>query len=157
MEREYADLINEAAHVTYGAVTRRLYTRTIWTLRTLYETDPYWSERVPTCFETLRHTWLMNTVTRIISEAEDSDRWLEKQYDEENFRHPEKTPARMAEIASLSGLARIMFTSTANKQWVHPMMKAYWYVLAWEPDPRELPHQESMVLPTGHQVTVFPF
>ena len=156
MEREYADLINEAAHVTYGAVTRRLYTRTLWTLRALYESDPYWIERVPTCFETLRHTWLMNTVTEIAG-REDSDQWLNNQYDEENFRHPEKTPARMAEIASLSGLARIMFTSTANKQWVSPLVKAYWYALAWEPDDRELPHRESMVLPTGHQVTVFPF
>ena len=157
MEREYNDLINEAAHVTFGAVTRRLYTRTVWTLRTLYETDPYWSERVPMCFEALRNTWLMNAVTKILSEAEDSDRWLEKQYDEENFRHPEKTPARMAEIAELSGLARIMFTSTANKRWVPPLVKAYWFVLSWEPDDRELPHRESMVLTTGHQVSVFPF
>ena len=156
MEREYADLVNEAVHVTFGAVTRRMYTRTLWTLRALYESDPHWIERTPTCFTTLRHTWLMNTVTEIAG-REDSDQWLNKQYDEENFRHPEKTPARMAEIASLSGLARIMFTSTANKQWVSPLVKAYWYALAWEPDDRELPHRESMVLPTGHQVTFFPF
>ena len=156
MEREYADLVNEAVHVIYGEVTRRMYTRTLWTMRVLYESDPYWIERIPTCFTTLKHTWLMDTVTEIAG-SEDCDQWLNDQYDEENFRHPEKTPARMAEIASLSGLARIMFTSTANKQWVSPLVKAYWYVLAWEPDPRELPHQESMVLPTGHQVTVFPF
>ena len=125
-------------------------------MRVLYESDPYWIEQIPTCFTTLKHTWLMDTVTEIAG-SEDCDQWLNDQNDEEDFRHPEKTPARMAELASLSGLARIMFTSTANKRWISPLVKAYWFVLAWEPDDRELPHRESMVLPTGHQVTVFPF
>ncbi len=113
MEREYADLVNEAAHVTYGAVTRRMYTRTLWTLRALYESDLYWIERIPTCFTTLRHTWLMDTVTEIAGK-EDCDQWLNDQYDEENFRHPEKTPARMAEIASLS---RNWTFSPSEKAW----------------------------------------
>ena len=32
---------------------------------------------------------------------------------------------RMAEIADISGYARIMFSSTATKTWVHPVIKSY--------------------------------
>ena len=156
MEGEYLDLLNEAAHVTSGATIRRAYRGTIKTLRALYEADPNWIERTPACFATLEHTWLMTMVTEI-ARREDSDRWLNCQYERENFQHPQKTPARMEEIASISGLARIMFTSTVNKQWISPSVKAYWYALAWEPRDLELPHQESTVLTSGHQrVTVFP-
>ena len=155
MESEYADLIHEAAHVTSGATIRRAYRGTIKTLRALYESDPNWIARTPSCFVTLEHTWLMTMVTEI-ARREDSDRWLNHQYEKENFQHQLKTPARMEEIASISGLARIMFTSTVNKQWISPLVKAYWYALAWEPRDRELPHRESTVLSSGHHVTVFP-
>ena len=155
MEEEYADLLNEAVHVTNQTTTRRAYMGTIWTLRALYESNPNWIEWTPECFATLRHTWLMTTVTEIAGK-EDSDRWLNHQYEKEDFQHQQKTPARMEEIASISGLARIMFTSTVNKQWISPLVKAYWYALAWEPKDRELPHRESTVLSSGHHVTVFP-
>ena len=155
MEGEYADLLNEAVHVTNGAATRRAYTGTIRMLRALYESDPNWVERTPTCFAALKHTWLMTTVTEITGK-EDSDRWLSHQCDDEDFQHQQKTPARMEEIASISGLARIMLTSTVNKQWISPSVKAYWYTLAWEPEDREFPHRESTVLSSGHHVTVFP-
>ena len=155
MEGEYLDLLNEAAHVTSGATIRRAYRGTIKTLRALYEADPNWIERTPACFATLEHTWLMTLVSEI-ARREDSDRWLNHQYEKENFQHQQKTPARIEEIASISGLARIMFTSTVNKQWISPLVKAYWYALAWEPRDRELPHRESTVLSSGHHVTVFP-
>ena len=156
MEREYADLFNEGVRVIDDEVTCRMYTRTLWTMRVLYESDPYWNEQTPTFITTLKHTWIMETVTEIAG-SEDCDQWLNDQNDEEDFRHPDKTPERMAELASLSGLARIMFNSTVDKQWVHPIMKAYWYVLAWDALPRGETHQEAMVLSTGHHVTVFPF
>ena len=155
MEGEYDDLIDEAVHVTSGAVIRRAYLGTIKTLRALYEADPNWSERAPACFPTLEHTWLMTMVTEIAMK-EDSDRWLNLQCTRENFHHPLKTPARLEEIASISGLARIMFTSTVNKQWISPRVKAYWYALSWEPRDSELPHQKTIVLSSGHHVTVFP-
>ena len=98
----------------------------------------------------------METV-QAIAGRDDCDTWLNDHNDKEDFRHRAKTPDRMAEIASISGLARIMFTSVVNKDWVHPVLKAYWYVLAWEELPREEPHQEAIVLSTGHHVTVFPF
>ena len=126
MEGEYADLLNEAVHVTNGAAIRRAYTGTIRMLRALYESDPNWIERTPTCFAALKHTWLMTAVTEITGK-EDSDRWLSHQCDDEDFQHQQKTPARMEEIASISGLARIMFTSTVTKQWISPVVKAYWY------------------------------
>ena len=156
MEGEYLDLLNEAAHVTSGATIRRAYRGTIKTLRALYEADPNWIERTPACFATLEHTWLMTMVTEIAMK-EDSDRWLNLQCTRENFHHPLKTPARLEEIASISGLARIMFTSTVNKQWISPLVKAYWYALAWEFRDSELPHRRSTFLSSGHQrVTVFP-
>ena len=155
MEVEYNDLLNEAAHVTSGAVIRRAYIGMIKTLRACYELDPNWMERAPECFLTLEHTWLMAMVSEI-ARREDSDQWLSLQYERESFQHEQKTPARIEEITSISGLARIMFTSTVNKQWISPLLKAYWYALAWEPRDRELPHQKSTVLSSGHHVTVFP-
>ena len=155
MEREYTDLINEAIHVIHDEATRRMYARTLWTTRILYESDPYWIVH-STFTSTLKDTWVMRTAAAIAGRT-DCDQCLDNQNEEEDFRHQEKTPERMTEVASLSGLARIMFTSTVNKEWVHPIMKGYWYVLAWDPLPREEPHQEAIVLATGHHVSVFPF
>ena len=118
--------------------------------------DPYWGEQMPPCITTLKHTWIMGVVHEI-SERDDCNAWLNAKYEAENYSHPEKTENRMAELANISGMARIMFTSTVTKEWVHPVMKAYWFTLAWTEQAQEHPHMESTVLTTGHHVSVFPF
>ena len=154
MEEEYFDLLDEADRVTEGATNRRAYMGTIWMLRNLYESDPDWMERTPECFATLRHTWIMTTVAEIAGQ-EGGDQWLKHQCEREDLQHQQKTPERMAETASISGLARVMFTSTATKRWISPWIKAYWYALAWETIDEDL-DQESTTLSSGHHVTVFP-
>ena len=56
--------------------------------------------------------------------------WMIDQADSESFDHPLKTVVRMAEVATVSALARILFTSTVRLEWIHPLCKAYWYALA---------------------------
>ncbi len=153
-EQEYADLINEAEEVTTDAPTRRMYYRTIWTMRTLYEMDPYWIQQMPTCITTLKDTWIMEVVNQL-GGLDDCNGWLNAKHQAENFQHPEKTENRMAELANVSGTARIMFNSTVDKDWVHPYLKAYWFTLAWAQHDGE--QFESTILPSGHHVSVFPF
>ena len=62
MEAEYDDLINEAEYVTPDGPTRRMYQRTIWTQRILYQMDPYWGEQMPPCITTLKYTWIIGVV-----------------------------------------------------------------------------------------------
>ena len=159
MEKEYTDLMSEAVHVTSEDPVRRMYWRTIWTLRRLYETDPHWMEQTPTCITTLQGTWIKDVIVEI-AQMNDPNRWLNAKHQAENLQHPAKTRHRMAELASITVYARIMFNSTVDKDWVHPFMKAYWFTLAWEwpvEDDREQPLDEAKVLPTGHHISVFPF
>ena len=153
--REYTDLYNEAEFVTHDGPTRRMYQRTIWTQRILYQLDAYWAEQTPSCFAALKYTWIMKVV-REITERDDCDEWLNDK-EQEDYSHPEKTENRMADLAHVSGYARIMFTSTVNKEWVHPVMKAYWFTLAWTPHDRERPLMESTITNCRHHVSVFPF
>ena len=80
----------------------------------------------------LNDTWIM-TLVRQISERNDCHEYLEAKESEDDFSHPLKTPERMAEIAEISGYARIMFSSTATKTWIHPVIKSYWFALSWGP------------------------
>ena len=157
MEKEYDHLMAEADQVIYdhSGATQRLYTRALWTSRTLFLTDPHWVDR-STFTLTLRDTWIMSAVSDIVQRYQCQE-WLEDQRDNDDFTHPDKTETRMAELASISALSRIMFTSTVEAEWIPNTVKAYWYVLAWEPLSREEPHQEATVLSTGHHVSVFPF
>ena len=68
-----------------------------------------------------------------MNDVECANKWLMEQNEAENFDHPLKTGVRMAEICSVSALARGIFTSTVTLQWVHPRIKAYWYALAQSP------------------------
>ena len=159
MEKEYTDLMSEAVHVTSEDPVRRMYWRTIWTLRRLYETDPHWMEQTLTCITTLQGTWIKDVIVEI-AQMNDPNRWLNAKHQAENLQHPAKTRHRMAELASITVYARIMFNSTVDKDWVHPFMKAYWFTLAWEwpvEDDREQPLDEAKGLPTGHHISVFPF
>ena len=156
MMAEYTDLYNEAEFVTQDGPIRRMYQRTIWSQRILYQLDAYWAEHTPSGLSAIRHTWIMELV-RSITQRDDCEEWLEDKESREDYTHRMKTEDRMAELAPVSGYARIMFTSTVNKKWVHPTMKAYWFVLSWAPRAREMPHVESTILSTGHHLSVFPY
>ena len=156
MMAEYTDLYNEAEFVTRGGPIRRMYQRTIWSQRILYQLDDYWAEHMPSGLSAIRHTWIMDLVQSII-QRDDCEEWLGDKKSREDYTHWMKTEDRMAELAPVSGYARIMFTSTVNKKWVHPAMKAYWFALSWAPHVREVPLMESTILGTGHHLSVFPF
>ena len=156
MMAEYTDLYNEAARVTRGGPIRRMYQRTIWSQRILYQLDAYWAEHTPSGLSAIRHTWIMELVQSII-QRDDCEEWLADRKSREDYTHRMKTEDRMAELAPVSGLARIMFTSTVDKEWVNPTMKAYWFALSWAPREREIPLVESTILSTGHHLSVFPY
>ena len=153
---EYTDLYNEAEFVTQDGPIRRMYQRTIWSQRILYQLDAYWAEHTPSGLSAIKHTWIMDLV-RSITQRDDCEEWLEDKESREDYTHRMKTEDRMAELAPVSGYARIMFTSTVNMKWVHPTMKAYWFVLSWAPRERERPLVESTILSTGHHLSVFPY
>ena len=153
---EYTDLYNEAEFVTHDGPTRRMYQRTLWAQRVLYQQDAYWAEHMPSSLSAIKHTWIMELV-RNITQRDDCDEWLEDKESREDYSHRMKTEDRMADLAHVSGYARIMFTSTVSKRWVHPVIKAYWFALAWAPHDREVPLMESTVMNSGHHITVFPF
>ena len=96
----------------------------------------------------------MTTVNAIVEQG-GGDQWLRLQCDREKLQHQQKTPERMAEVAPISRFARVMFTSTATREWVSPWLKAYWYALAWETIDEDM-DQVLTTLPSGHPVTVFP-
>ena len=154
MEEEYQSLLDEADYITGRALNQRAYMGTLYILKNLYESDLDWIDRKPECFSTLRNTWIMTTVNAIVEQG-GGDQWLRRQCDGENLQHQQKTPERMAEVASISGLARVMFNSTATREWISPWIKAYWYTLAWETIDEDL-DQVSATLPSGHPVAVFP-
>ena len=156
MMAEYTDLYNEAEFVTQDGPIRRMYQRTIWSQRILYQLEAYWAEHTPSGLSAIRHTWIMELV-RSITQRDDCEEWLEDKESREDYTHRMKTEDRMAELAPVSGYARIMFTSTVNKKWVHPAMKAYWFALSWAPHVREVPLMESTILGSGHHLNVFPF
>ena len=120
--------------------------------------DATWEEHTPASLVALENTWIM-TLVREVSQRNNCHEWLEAKESDDDFTHPLKTPERMAEVAEVSGYARIMFTSTVTKNWIHPVIKSYWFALAWGPGEREANGDlmSSTVIPSGHHLTVFPF
>ena len=153
---EYTALYNEARHLTRNGPTRMAYRRTIWAQRVLHQLDATWTDNTPSSLAALEHTWIMELVWGI-AQRDDCDEWLEDKESREDYSHRMKTEDRMADLAHVSGYARIMFTSTVGKKWVHPIMKAYWFALSWTPHARERPLKGSTITSSGHHVTVFPF
>ena len=154
MEEEYQSLLDEAEYITERASNQRAYMGTLYILKNLYESDLDWIDRTPECFSTLKNTWIMTTVNAIVGQG-GGDQWLKRQCNREDLQHQQKTPERMAEVASISRFAQVMFASTATREWVSPWLKAYWYTLAWETMDEDDP-AVSTTLPSGHHVTVFP-
>ena len=153
---EYTALYNEARHLTRNGPTRMAYRRRNWAQRVLYQLDATWADNTPASLAALEHTWIMELV-RGIAQRDDCHEWLEDRESREDYTHYMKTEDRMADLAQVSGYARIMFSSTVGKSWVHPIMKSYWFALSWAPSDREMPLRESTITSTGHHVAVFPF
>ena len=155
---EYTALYNEARHLTRIGPTREAFRRTIWTQRVLYQLDATWADNIPASLAALENTWIM-TLVRDVSQRDNCHQWLEEKESNDDFTHELKTLGRMAELEEISGYARIMFSSTVGKAWIHPVIKAYWFALAWIPGHREINGtlRDSTIIPTGHHITVFPF
>ena len=156
--REFITLYRESIELFDPGFLRESFRRTIWVQRKLYQEDAPWEEQIPPSLVALNDTWIM-TLVRQISERNDCHEYLEEKESEDDFTHPLKTPERMAEIAEISGYARIMFSSTATKNWIHPVIKSYWFALSWGPGEREANGdlESSTVIPSGHHLSVFPY
>jgi len=152
-EGEYQDFLSEVVHFS-SPNYRKVIRRVIWTQRQLYNGDHIF-EWVPTFELALGGTWIMQVVSNILDNG--GEQWLIEQANNESFEHELKTDDRMLEVSSLSGLARILFTSVVKLRWVHPTLKAYLYALAWVECEREYPHRSEVTIATGHYVSVFPF
>ena len=156
--REFMTLYRESSELFDPGFLREAFRRTIWIQRKLYQDDALWEEQIPPGLVALNDTWIM-TLVREISEREDCHQYLEEKEDEDDWTHPLKTPERMAEIADISGFSRIMFTTTANMDWIHPVIKSYWFALSWGPGERERDGglESSAVMILGHHLSVFPY
>ena len=156
--REFVTLYRESRHLFDPGQLRESFRRTVWVQRELHERDATWEEQTPASLVALDDTWIM-TLVREVSQQDNCHEWLEERESNDDFTHPLKTPDRMAEINEISGYARIMFSSTAARTWIHPVIKSYWFALAWGPGQREADGtlQDSTVIPSGHHLTVFPF
>ena len=156
--REYQTLYRESSELFDPGFLKEAFRRTIWIQRKLYLEDATWEEQIPPGLTALNDTWIMDLV-REISEREDCHQYLEEKEDEDDWTHPLKTPERMAEIADISGYSRIMFTTTANMDWIHPVIKSYWFALSWGPGERERDGglESSAIIPSGHHLSVSPY
>ena len=156
--REFISLYGEARHLFEIGPLRESFRRTVWIQRVLHEMDATREEHTPASLVALENTWIM-TLVREVSQQDNCHEWLEERESHDNFTHPLKTPDRMAEIDEISGYARIMLSSTVAKAWIHPVIKSYWFALAWRPGQREANGtlRDSTVIPSGHHITVFPF
>ena len=156
--QEFISLYGEAIHLCRIGPIRESFRRTVWIQRVLHETDATWWQRQTASLVALENTWIM-TLVREVSQQGNCHEWLEARESDDNFTHPLKTPERMAEVDEVSGYARIMLSSTVAKTWVHPVIKSYWFALAWGPGEREANGTllDSTVIPSGHHITVFPF
>ena len=156
--REFVTLYRESRHLFDPGQLRESFRRTVWVQRELYERDATWEEQIPPSLVALNDTWIM-TLVREVSQRNNCHEWLEANESDDDFTHPLKTPERMAEVDEISGYARIMFTSTVAKTWVHPVIMSYWFALAWGPGEREANGDlmSSTVIPSGHHLSVFPY
>ena len=54
----------------------------------------------------------------------------------------------MSELAPISGLARILFWSLVDFDFIHPRYISFLFCLAWEEHERERPHKSEVALRT---------
>ena len=127
--------------------------RTILDQKELFNGGTSWEDWSPSFADHLRGTWVMTVASSIVREG--GNEWMISKADSERFDHPLKTVARMEEVMTVSGLARILFTSTVRLGWIHPLCKAYWYALSRAESEEEYPHLAETVIPPGIQLSIF--
>ena len=127
--------------------------RMILNQKRLFEGGASWQNWTPSFTDHLHGTWIATAVSSIVEQG--GNEWMINQADSEDLDHPLKTRARMAEVIRVSGLARILFTSTVRLDWIHPLCKAYWYTLSQAEREGEYPHSAETRIPPGIRLSVF--
>ena len=127
--------------------------RMILNQKRLFEGGASWENWTPSFTDNLHGTWVATTVSSIVEQG--GNEWMINQADSEDLDHPLKTRARMEEVIRVSGLARILFTSTVRLDWIHPLCKAYWYTLSQAEREGEYPHSAETRIPPGIRLSVF--
>ena len=137
MQAQLQDLLNEIPAFIPDEDHQQDFERVILNQVRLFRSNSPWGDWTFSFENHFRDSWVMTVVESIMecgmNYVECANEWLMEQNEAENFDHPLKTGVRMAEICSVSALARGIFTSTVTLQWVHPRIKAYWYALAQSP------------------------
>ena len=152
MRAELEDLRNEIPRCIPEEY-REECLRTILNQKRLFEGGASWENWTPSFANHLHGTWVVTAVSSIVEEG--GNEWMIDKADSESFDHPLKTVARMEEVSRVSGLARILFTSTVRLEWIHPLCKAYWYALSRAESEDEYPHSAETVIPPGIRLSVF--
>ena len=137
MQAQLEDLRNEIPLFIPDENHQQDFERIILNQVRLFRSNSPWGDWTFSFENRFRDSWVMTVVESIMecgmNYVECANEWLMEQNEAESFDHPLKTGVRMAEICSVSALARGIFTSTVTLQWVHPRIKAYWYALAQSP------------------------
>jgi len=90
---------------------------------------------------TTGETWIERAINRI--EAEGGSSWLKDKALKEDLTMDMKTPQRMENIREVTGLARILFTTLVNYDWIPLNYKAFLFCCADDPCDTEYPHEVS--------------
>ena len=152
MRAELEDLRNEML-LCIPEQYQQEFLRIILNQVRLYSSESPWEDWTFSFSHRLRDSWVLTVVSSIMEVG--GNEWLIAQADSESFDHPLKTVARMEEVSKVSGLARILFTSTVRLGWIHPLCKAYWYALSRAESEDEYPHSAETVIPPGIRLSVF--
>ena len=132
MRAELEDLRNEMLFCIPDEQHQQEFEQIILNQVRLFTSNSPWEDWTFSFANRLRDSWVLTVVSSIMEVG--GNEWMIAQADSESFDHPLKTLVRMAEVSTVSALARIVFTSTVNLEWVHPRIKAYWYALAQSPN-----------------------
>ena len=131
MRAELEDLRNEMLLCIPDEQHQQEFEQIILNQVRLFTSNSPWEDWTFSFANRLRDSWVLTVVSSIMEVG--GNEWMIEQANSESFDHPLKTVVRMAEVNTVSALARIVFTSTVNLEWVHPRIKAYWYALAQSP------------------------
>ena len=111
MQEELEDLRNEIPRCIPEEYQEECL-RTILNQKRLFNGGTSWENWTPSFADRLHGTWVMTVASSIVEEG--GNEWMIDKADSESFDHPLKTVARMEEVSRVSGLARILFTSTVR-------------------------------------------
>lgn len=95
-------------------------------------------------------SWIAGAVRSI--RARGGIQWLRKKAEQETYDMPAKTRSRMGSIREISGLARILFTTLINCDWVPLEYKSFLFCCADDESEAEYPHKVSTHTDGGIEV-----